>query len=100
MQVDPQRVADHLTRLYMPGGPENAQVRHVVLRGHFECAAKSADGSLVVTIPPLADVPSLPEEVGIDLRSLIGSLRLCREWGVTGRTVSCKTLLGRRLLSG
>lgn len=78
MEINPQRLHAHLSRLRLAAGPEDAQINDVVLHGQFECTAKTRDGSLVVAVPPLAGVEPLPEAVGVDLRMLIGTLRLSR----------------------
>ena len=73
MQVDPQRLADHLAGLYIRGAKG---IETVLLRDRFTCVARTMDSSLLVAAPELEGVEPLPQEVGVDLRTLIGTLWL------------------------
>lgn len=73
MQVDSQRLANHLARLHFPG-PQG--IKTVVLRGRYASAAHTLDHHLVVVAPPLEGVEPPAEEIGVDLDKLIRSLRL------------------------
>lgn len=74
MEVDPQRLADHLERLDFRETKEGIQ--RVLLRDRFACVARTMDSTLIVAAPALEGVEPLPKEIGMDLHPLIGSLRL------------------------
>ena len=74
MQVDPQRLANHLARLHFRD--KNKGIQTVLLRDRFACVARTMDSSLIVSAPGLEGVEPLPREIGVDLPILIGSLRL------------------------
>jgi hypothetical protein len=74
MRINPRDLARHLSRIRIPGPPEK-EIRKVTLGGRFESTTATRDASLVVIAPPLAGVEELPEEVAVDLETLIGTLR-------------------------
>ena len=75
MKIDPKRLADHLSRIYIHG-----QIKEVVLRGQFEAVALNQAYNLLVRLPRLQGEESLPEEIGIpNLPRLIWTLRYLAE---------------------
>lgn len=69
MEIDPACVAAHLRKVHFPSIPT------VVLRDQFIVIAQNHDHNLLVATPPLEGVEPLPDEVGVNLRHLIFTLR-------------------------
>lgn len=72
MQVDKSKFLSHLARLSAGG-----EIRDAIVEGAFRAAAVGAGEQLLVVVPEMGGVESLPEPVGIvDLGRLIRSTNL------------------------